>query len=319
MATKTYTNTVGDNNWYTAGNWTPAGFPTELDDAIIPTGKYVILYDGNFAYKSITCSGTVDFAQSYPMTANSTITINSGGVVEFRDGAGNSLSNIIINGSGVCRCTAGFIETNVTVNSGSLNFEENSQSYGTIVGKANSVINFNNASNHGGGGSLTLESGAVCNLSNFSLINNCVLDIQAGAQCIFDSSSMETVNPTVYGLLKFQNGQGFYNSTGTDVLTIASGGSCIFDTGSKCLVAITQNSGASLVFQNGATAEGPITNAAGTTCIFTGASMLRSRILGNGNIRYDKSSMLRQLIGLNGRSPTLTNTQYPTNFGGGTL
>ena len=83
-------------------------------------------------------------------------------------------------------------------------------------------------------------------------------------------------------------------------------------------MAITQNSGASLLF-NGSTAEGPITNAAGTTCIFTGSSMLRSRISGNGNIRYDKSSMLRQLIGLGGRSATVTNTQYPTNFGGGTL
>lgn len=318
MAIKTYTGAVGDNNWYTAGNWTPAGFPTALDDAIIPATKYVSLYDGNIAYKSITTSGTVDFIQAYTTTAASTITVNSGGVVEFRDGSGNSFSSITINGSGICRFYAGFNETEITINSGTLLFADGSQSYGPLIGKANSLIVVNTGSNISGE-STTLESGAVCNFNEYSVFSGGSLNIQAGAECVFDSSSMENVNPTVYGLLKFQNGQGFFNSSGSGVLTIASGGSCIFDTGSKCLVAITQNAGASLVFQNGASAEGAITNAAGTTCFFTGGSILRSRILGNGNIRYDKSSMLRQLIGFGGRSATLTNTQYPTNFGGGTL
>src|SRR3989442_14168763 len=59
-AVKTWTGTVGNGNWGTAGNWAPAGAPVNGDDLVFPAGAPFLNNTNTFSgrtFNSISFNG----------------------------------------------------------------------------------------------------------------------------------------------------------------------------------------------------------------------------------------------------------------------
>ncbi len=71
-----YSFNVSTGNWDVAANWLPNGIPTTGDNVTIPSGRTVTLNIASVTINDLTCSGTLQGANSLNITGN--LTINSG-------------------------------------------------------------------------------------------------------------------------------------------------------------------------------------------------------------------------------------------------
>lgn len=89
----TWTGAV-DNNWSTAGNWSPAVVPTSSDAVIINSGTPNV--DVNSVCLSLTINGgTLTFSRNRSLTVGGNVTINSGGTIHFNSNS----SKLFVNGN----------------------------------------------------------------------------------------------------------------------------------------------------------------------------------------------------------------------------
>jgi len=144
------------------------------------------------------------------------------------------------------------------------------------------------------GGEVAVKSGASVNFVNTAGNGSSgIVTIEGGAFCIFNNGCLND------GTLQINSSASaeFYDSASRGNLTIQSNASVLFS-GGYC--------------------NGAATIAAGGLISFKNETYNKAEIYGNGSITYDKRSLLKTLNG-GARAGSTSNTQYPTNFGAGTL
>jgi len=281
-------------------NWNTTNVPVSGDVVIIGAGADVMAFE-YIVFNRINLAGTLEISSDEAST-ESNINVLSGGILRFTSnsvfgGAGS----IGVASGGVCEFSSGGYVADTA----------------TISISAGGVCNFNNGFNNSG----SITTRGVCNFYNSGSNLSGSISILSGGSCAFGGTG---VGANTAGVITVQSGGLLTWSTNGDnyvsgSVIVQSGGICNFFNSAVNNGSISFANGAVGAFNSLSSNRGAITVSTGGSCVFSGG-LQRGNIFGSGVITFPTTTdLMRQLNGSSGRTGTATNTQRPTNFGGGQL
>jgi len=277
-------------------NWDTGNVPTSMDVVIIGAGATVDVYE-YIEFVQLNLAGTLVFSNEGASTGNN-INVGSTGVLRFywqtAFGAGAVLN---IASGGLCEFIGGQFVDTATINvsaGGTLLFE------GGYAGST---------------GNITLQGTCTFSVGSASLSTPIV--VQSGGALTYSGgvNTFATITVQSGGTLDWSS----ISENQSGVIDVQGGAVCNFYNTAKNSGSLTFQSGSTGVFSGSSQNLGALTVNSGGLCSFAGG-LQRGNVFGTGVIRFPTIvDLMRQLNGPGGRTGTATNTQRPTNFGGGQL
>ena len=300
MATVTWSG-MGDGVSYSdPGNWDTTNVPVAGDVVIIGAGATVEAFE-YIVFNRLNLAGTLEISSSDAST-ESNINVSSGGILKFTSSSiFGGVGSIGVASGGVCEFSGGGYVADTA----------------TISISAGSVCNFDGGYNFSG----SITTRGVCNFYNSGSNLSGTISILSGGSCVFGGTG---IGSNTAGVITVQSGGLLTWSTNADNYTagsviVQSGGICNFFNSAVNNGSISFANGAVGTFNSSSSNRGAITVSTGGSCVFSGG-VQRGNIFGSGVITFPTTTdLMRQLNGPSGRTGTATNTQRPTNFGGGQL